>query len=76
MKNLTNKAGMAAQMAIFSIKNELNSKRRGDFAADKGVVIAITVAIAGIALIIAYTLLKDTIGPSLTNAIKGFFNFN
>lgn len=54
----------------------LNHKRRGQQSTENGLMIAICVAIAGAILLVAFVLLKDTIVPELTSAVKGFFNFN
>ena len=71
MKNIKNKI----TNRVIDAQIVLNHKRRGEFAADKGIVIAITVAVAALALALTFGILKDTIAPNLTKAIEGFFSF-
>lgn len=78
MRKFNNVMVMAAVKGqVFKMKlTEKLHEQRGDFAADKGVVIAITVALGGIGLVLASTLLKSTIATTLTSKISEFFNFS
>ena len=75
MKTFTTNLRTKINSNLIKLETKMNEKR-GDFAADKGIVIAITVAIAGLALALTFGVLKDTIGPEVEKAIKGFFNFS
>lgn len=75
MKNFTKKATIVAQLAIFSIKTNLNCKRRGDMATDKGTWLAIGIIIATLVVTFYVATIKGTIFPYLKSLIDFFFTF-
>lgn len=78
MKNLNLKAKkgyFSFTKAMFKAKAKLEEKS-GSFFTEHALVIVITVAVAGLVLSLMFGLFKDTIGPSLTQKIGEFFNYN
>lgn len=60
--------------AMIKAKGKLEEKK-GSFFTEHALVIAVTVAVAGLVLTLMFALFKDTIVPSLTSKISEFFDY-